>query len=463
MKNPFPTLLVSTLFCSIVHAGLKVGVGKTVITPPQLQMGKTTPKVWLAGFGCGRAATGVHDDLEARAIVLDDGKKRVGIVALDLLGLFYDDVERLREQAEASGIPLDLLIVACTHNHNGPDTLGIWGKNHFSRGVRASYMDFLGSQTLAALKEASRTLSPVHARIAQGAAPELVYDFRPPEVKDDVFDVIQFTDTKTGRTVATLVDWGNHPETMGDQNTLLTSDFPHAVREHLEKALGGTAFYLSSSVGGMMSTLGIHLTDSKGAKIPDRSFEKVDRIGELLAGKIVRSLKTAESLEGASFTIQRKTLYVPLANPLFRLVSWLNIIQRKTYTGGELARRGVGEDVKTEVDLVDFGPVQIATIPGELFPELEKGLPENFNPDQSPEHSARYEVPLWVDRLLRAKYKITLGLANDEIGYIIPECDYVPAGILGSHGPGHYEESMSLGKETASRVLNALRGLTRAN
>ena len=454
---------VFVLAVSPAWARLRVGVGKTIITPPQMQMGRSEPPVWLAGFGCGRGAISVHDDLEARAIVLDDGHKRIGIVALDLIGLFYDDVERIREAADVAGLHFDLLIIACTHNHNGPDTLGIWGRNHFTRGVEDTYVDFVGSQALAALRQALAGLTPAHARIAQGSAAELMYDYRPPEVKDDVFDVIQFNNARNDDHIATVVDWGNHPETMGDQNTILTADFPHAVREHLEKKLGGMAIYLSSSLGGMMSTLGVHVTDAQGKKIDDLTFEKVNRIGELLAAKIVRSLYSAEDLPPASFDIRQQTLYVPLENPLFRLVARLGIIQRNTYTTGQPPHLGLGEDVKTEVDLVRYGPVQIATVPGELFPELEKGLPEHFNPDVSPEHSSHYEVPMWVDQFLKARYKITLGLANDEIGYIIPESDYVPADTFGRHKPGHYEESMSLSQSTADRILNAIRDLAGAN
>lgn len=439
---------------------LKVGVGKTVITPPELKTSPIKTKVWLAGFDCGRAATAVHDDLEARAIILDDGNKRIGIVVVDLIGLFYDETEKIRREINASPLHLDLFLIASTHDHSAPDTLGIWGRNHLSRGVRRGYLEFVRAQAINALTQASQTLTPVHVRIAQGSAPELMFDTRDPIIKDDGYDILQFTDANNGKTLATLVDWGNHPETMGSRNTVVTSDFPHWVRRRLEEKLGGTAVYITSSLGGLMTTLGVHLADENGRPIPDCSFEKTEKIGTLLADKMIKSLKeSGEELTDIKLDFRNKTLFVPMQNPAFRLMARLGVIQRDTYTHGKRISWGVGKDIKTEVNILRLGPVQFATVPGELFPELEKGLPEGFKTDQSPEHTSHYEVPLWINKILNANYEVTLGLTSDEIGYIVPECDFVKAGPLGGHKSGHYEESMSLGRKTASLLLNALRDL----
>src|SRR5437879_6167656 len=42
--------------------------------------------IYLAGFGNNRPATGKHDDLWARAIVLEYGDIKLAIVAIDLIG-----------------------------------------------------------------------------------------------------------------------------------------------------------------------------------------------------------------------------------------------------------------------------------------------------------------------------------------------------------------------------------------
>ena len=44
--------------------------------------------VWIAGFHHRRPAQGVHDNIWARVMILDDGKTRVAIVGLDVVGFF---------------------------------------------------------------------------------------------------------------------------------------------------------------------------------------------------------------------------------------------------------------------------------------------------------------------------------------------------------------------------------------
>ena len=52
--------------------------------------------VWVAGFGLGRAATGVHDDNWARVLTFTQGDVKVAVVALDLIGYFHDRVVAVR-------------------------------------------------------------------------------------------------------------------------------------------------------------------------------------------------------------------------------------------------------------------------------------------------------------------------------------------------------------------------------
>jgi hypothetical protein len=54
------------------------------------QNGKFDP-YWIAGFHNERPATGVHDHLWARAMVVDDGQTRLAFVVLDVIGFMHDD------------------------------------------------------------------------------------------------------------------------------------------------------------------------------------------------------------------------------------------------------------------------------------------------------------------------------------------------------------------------------------
>lgn len=90
-------------------AAMKAGVASTIITPP------------LGGWLLGPVArsTGVHDDLYAKALVLDDGSQAVAILCLDLVGLshaFNDELTGLiREQTQ-----IETVLINCSHTHSSP-------------------------------------------------------------------------------------------------------------------------------------------------------------------------------------------------------------------------------------------------------------------------------------------------------------------------------------------------------
>ena len=115
------------LVTSVSAAEVTAGYGQADVTPDV--HGKTP--VWIAGYGQNRRATGVHDPLYARAIVISDGKKKVALAAVDVVGLQYPTVQEIRKRLEG----FDYVLVASTHNHEGPDTVGIWGPTPFKSGV----------------------------------------------------------------------------------------------------------------------------------------------------------------------------------------------------------------------------------------------------------------------------------------------------------------------------------------
>src|SRR5512136_2504427 len=92
---------------------LKVGIAKLDVTPP---VGSR-----MAGFA-GRVfpALAVHDPLWARAVVFDDGERRVGLVTMDLVGIWESTVARVREGAAEAGVAPEGLLLAGTHTHSGP-------------------------------------------------------------------------------------------------------------------------------------------------------------------------------------------------------------------------------------------------------------------------------------------------------------------------------------------------------
>ena len=72
---------------------VEVGFGKADITPDLAEHA-----VWISGYGNNRRATGVHDKLWARAVVLREGASKLALVSVDLIGLQRPDVIKVRER-----------------------------------------------------------------------------------------------------------------------------------------------------------------------------------------------------------------------------------------------------------------------------------------------------------------------------------------------------------------------------
>ena len=110
---------------------------------------------------------------------------------------------------------------------------------------------------------------------------------RAPTIIDETLYAARLTGSD-GDTIATLVNWGNHPEALSDENTLITSDYVHYVREAVEggvhydsydiDGLGGVCIYLSAAVGGLMTPLGIQVTDGNGDTYGDSNWDNPRRL-----------------------------------------------------------------------------------------------------------------------------------------------------------------------------------------
>ena len=207
---------------------LQAGFAAADITPT---VAKDAKPVWLAGYGPGRQATGIHDPLFARAVFLKHGEQKVALVSVDLIGLQLPAVQEVRKR-----LPGYLHItVADTHSHEGPDVIGIWGRTPFNRGVDDDYLEKVISGIVEAVNEAEKSAQAVTVHYGEAHDETLVGDSRLPKAKDDKLAVLKFTSVATGKPAGLLVAWSCHPEAMGSKNTLVTADFPAATVATLER------------------------------------------------------------------------------------------------------------------------------------------------------------------------------------------------------------------------------------
>lgn len=412
--------------------------------------------VYLAGFGHGRRATGVHDELWARAMAVSDGERRLAIVSLDLIGVFYDDVLEARRRLHARQ-PGALLVVCSTHNHQGPDTMGLWGRGRFSSGVDSGYLERVRATIVDAAAEALAALKPGRLVLAQAETPGLIEDGRLPRVIDETLHVLLAVG-EDGRTLGTLVNWSSHPEALGGRNTEITSDYPHYLRQRLEARLGGTCVFVVGSIGGLMTPLGLELQAGDGRAIPEDSFELAQAVGERAADMALAALASGRDSVSSALEQRSATLFVPLENRLYRLATFLGVLDRRLYTRGEPANSVFGEDLITEVGYLRIGDAEVLLVPAEIYPELVLGrIQEPQDPGADFPGAARERA---LFSLLRSEHRLVFGLANDEIGYVIPRSQWDAAQPFAyGRSEDQYGEINSVGPSAAARLAAAFERL----
>ncbi len=443
---------------------LRAGFARLKINP---DVSNPRKPVWLAGFSQNRAATKIHDDLWAVAIVIDDGQSRLGLVALDAIGFFHDDVIEVRRSLSKIA-RLTYAIVCSTHNHSTPDLMGLWGPHPLKSGVNPAYRLQVIAAAAKALEEATANLQPAEfsSHEIELKPDGLQTDTRKPRVFDPNLRFLHFKNPTNNATLGSLVGWANHPETVWSGDTEITADFPGTLRDALESGihdasgtkmdgLGGIHVFVNGAVGGLMTTHpSVTVPDPYQALAYTKpSHEKTRALGQSLAKHILTRLKTtnAPSLSSAPLSIRARTIQIRLDNPGFLIAPVLGLIDRGHQRWNH---------IRTETALITLGNVSFACIPGEIYPELVNGGME-----QAPGGDfgiPPLEVPP-IRELMPGQIKFVLGLANDAIGYIIPksEWDRRPPFLYGAQ-KAPYGEVNSVGPETAQILHRTLSEMCRA-
>ncbi|MCP3984049.1 MAG: hypothetical protein GY723_06650 [bacterium] len=469
--------------------GLRVGFGKTKITPELADRwtdlngnalrdpeepwvdgngnGRFDP-VYMAGFANGRAAAGIHDALFAVAAVFDDGERRIGVVTADVVGLSHGFAEALREET-SERLSLDYLLVHATHNHQGPDTQGLWGPSRFRSGVADGLHRRLRDQMGEALAQAVASLEP--ARLEALHVPSRkafgIVDTRLPDVIDEGVRAVIARRPGDGGVIGTLLNFAVHVESLWDRNLELTADVAGYARRGVSLGLdydgdlfrgglGGTTLWLTGNIGGLITTLPeTPVVDPRDGRprVPP-SFEKARAQGYGIAAALLDGVAAGEArpVGHARIGIYRHDLEVPLANRPLILGALLGILDRDIGWS-----RGVMTE--SEVALLTLGDVWIAAVPGELYPEIAVGGIEH-------PVGADFDVEPASDPPLRTRMNgqlnLMVNLANDSIGYIIPrsQWDAEAPWIYGAKEET-YGEIVSAGPGTAALVHRAFLDLFR--
>lgn len=367
-------------------------------------------------------SVGNHDPLHTRALVLANSRDPAdmfGIVSVDICGLTDADSRAARAAASArTGIPAAQIIVACTHTHSGPATIGYFNASE------PEYTRQLIGQIATLVEDAVGRLRPAAAGCASGRE-ETVSHYRrlladdgrvvmnwEPYPAEHIVGPLGQPDTEVGvlkvtaangpsDVVAILFNHSGHPNVMSGDNYLLSADYPGVAMREIERHLGGLASFVNGAQGTM---------DIDGLR--HRDWQGVERAGAALADAVVKAAHAIQPTPTASVRGRLVTYPVPARRITDEEWAWAQQILRQT--GGKVAplADGVGDDYKA-VLYRDLRAVQdreaiveqtcfaiddtaFITFPGELYTEIG------------------------MDIKARSPFARTyiIGLANGDVGYV---------------------------------------------
>jgi len=222
---------------------LRAGAAKVDITPP------ADAALPMSGYGSRtQGFKGIHDNIYVRAIVVDDGKTQVAMVAWELI--FVPNAvweETSRRIAAETGIRVENLLLAAAHDHGAPSLSG--GALPASPAT-AAYTKRVEDAAVEAVKRAKAQLQPARFGAGTGTAHVNVnrrefstkqgwwLGFNENGTSDKTVAVLRFEDN-SGKPIAFLINYPVHVVVMGPENYQITGDLAGATSRFVEQHFAG--------------------------------------------------------------------------------------------------------------------------------------------------------------------------------------------------------------------------------
>lgn len=423
-----------------------LGFAKTDIMPDDLPK----KKYWVAGYRINNPAIGVLDPMTCSAVWLDDNSGRGGIflVSVDSVGMSsYDsDLIVASIQAQLDEIGCRGVFIMSCHNHAGIDTLGYWGPLPRS-GRNPKYMAIVHAGVRKVMREAYRNRKDGDLFHGTIEAPDVLRDTRPPEVYSKTLTRLRFAPSD-GSQETWMLNLGCHSESLLGKNSLVSADFPGFLRNRVLQQNGAEVIYFIGCEGGLIRPKELHEDNIESTRI----------CGEMLADAAMAI--TGERKLPPLLNMLRQPYYSEADNWLLLAAAKIGIFKNEHRAA--VGSSSLGYSIQTEMTYMNLGGLEILLLPCELFPELAYGgylSAEESATGQGPEVN-----PEPLCSIAGNPDLLIFNLCNDMTGYVVPPNDwhlhesrpYLDGGKDAS-GRKHYEETNSLGPNTAKIIAETFR------
>jgi neutral ceramidase len=316
----------------------------------------------MSGYGDRKdPSKGIHDSLYVRAAAFFDGTNNALLISADVIGFSHDLWKEVAEKIEKDlNIKKEFVMLAAVHNHSGPVTRVY---NEDSSGSVIRFVGELKEKILTASREALNSLSPASIGIGKGVCKmninrrasngkgQTTLGRNPYAPCDNEVAVIKLMD-ESKNPKGIIVNWPCHATTLGQNNYLITSDWPGAAAKYLEDNFEGDII-APITVGASGDINPIY---GPGDFDNGYTFAK-DAVGEDLAVETIRIAKEIKTESAAKIRSMQREIYLPRKKP------------SSSDTSG--ARAGYNNDsVLIRLSLLRIGKIVLAGVSGEVFNQI---------------------------------------------------------------------------------------------
>jgi neutral ceramidase len=443
MKAFAALVLLVTAFQIGVSAGeFRAGAAVTRITPD-----RPTP---MAGYYSTRLSTGTHDELFAKALVIESDGERAAFVVCDLISLPRQVVVEARKLTERlTGIPGDHVMISATHTHTGPALFSGSARSIFDGTNAAIVREYTAQLPFAIANAVAEAMSNLtNARLAAAVEKETNlshnrrYQMRDGNVAwnpgklntnivkaagpiDPDVSVLCFDSLRTN-SIAAYVNFAMHPDTTS--GTLFSADYPHYLSQALANYRGSN--FVSIFANGTCGN--INHVDSNWAE-PQKGTNESARIGTILASDVFKAFTHLKPITPGKLRVHSEVvaLDLPQLAPgdlerASNIVAQIGSRPAPKFLDQVFAFKALdvgarnGEPHKVEVQVIALGDdIAWVSLPGEIFVELG----------------------LEIKKRSPFKHTFIAELANGSIGYIpnkkaYDEGNYEPVSARCAKGSG---------------------------
>ncbi|MCE9672414.1 neutral/alkaline non-lysosomal ceramidase N-terminal domain-containing protein [Myxococcus stipitatus] len=323
------------------EGALRAGAAKVALSPPF--------PVVVAGYAPPRPEASESDPPpHARAVVLEAGGTRIGLVSLELLSVTDVVVGRVRERALALGLQ-DVLVMA-THTHS---SLGGYDARLVAQLVgtgrfREESLEAISSAASAALEQATSALTDVTLELGEAKEASFVYTRSGGTAPDGVLTraVLRGADAP----VAELLFYAAHPTMVPRQRAAVDPDYPGRLSALRESEGSGVTLLLQGAVG------------NASVAFQGQGLERVSAFARALS-ELAGKAPLAPVSGAVKLSLARAEAAMPRPDAS-------RLVPSFTRAAGDNLLCGSAERV-AEVSALVLGPLELVTVPGE--PTVDAG------------------------------------------------------------------------------------------